>query len=160
MAGVPPVPLLDIAQFPSTFQEWLRQLRVFVSSSSGLIPWSNVSKTGALLTDIPTRNHDTLQNISGGTAGSYFHLKTALKGSKLFDFASIASGAQATTTITVTGATTTSVVVIGYSSTPEVGIEFRAYVSAADTVTLEANNRTAGAIDPASRTYYVLVMDN
>lgn len=144
----------------TSVKEWLRTIKQAVDAGTGAIPWASVNKAGANLTDIPTRLHSSLQSIQGGDGSNAYHFTIALKGSKVFDFGSIAAGAQATTTVTVTGATTTCAVALGFSSTPETGIDFRAWVSAADTVTIQAINRTAGAIDPASRTYYLLIMDN
>jgi hypothetical protein len=157
--NLPPAP---IGEAPGSFawQQWYIALSSILGSSGGTIPWSLIDTSGSDIQDIAARAHNNMQSIQGGTTGQYYHLKVALKGSKAHDFASIASGAVDSTTINITGATTTSTVALGYSSTPETGIEFRAWVSAADTVTLQAINRTAGAIDPASRTYYVLVMDN
>lgn len=157
--ALPPPPIGEPPE-SLAWQQWYLALQQLLGSSGGTIPWTLIDFTGSSLSDLASRTHNVLQSIQGGTTGSYFHLKTALKNSKVHDFASIAGGGIDSTTITVTGATTTSVVSLGYSSTPETGIEFRAWVSAADTVTLQAINRTAGAIDPASRTYYVLVMDN
>ena len=157
--SIPPAPIGEPPE-SLAWQQWFIAIGNLFASQTGTLSWSLLDFTGSNLTDLASRAHNNLQTIQGGTAGSFFHLKTALKGSKTHDFGSIAAGAVDSTTITVTGATTTSVVSLGYSSTPETGIEFRAWVSAADTVTLQAINRTTGAIDPTSRTYYVLVMDN
>ena len=121
-------------------------------------PWAVVNKAGASLADIPTRTHSLLQSIQGGTVGSYYHLIKALSGSKVHDFGSIGSVATATTTTTVTGAAAGDTVLITPSTALEAGIVVYGYVSAADTITIVANNPTAGAIDPASRTYYVSVI--
>jgi hypothetical protein len=154
----PPVP---IGSPPGSlaWEQWYLSLQQ-VLAGTGTVPWALIDTSGSDIQDIASRAHNNLQSIQGGTTGSFYHLKTAIKGSKVHDFASIATGALDSTTIAISGALTSHVVSIGYSSAPETGIEYRAYVSAADTVTLQAINRTAGAIDPASRTYYVLVMDN
>lgn len=158
-SSLPPPP---IGEPPDSlaWQQWYIQLGQIFAATGGTIAWALVDKTGSNITDIAARVHNNLQSMQGGSGGSFYHLGTALKGSKTHDFGNIVAGAKDTTTITVTGAATTNVVSIGYSSAPEDGIEFRAYVSAVDTVTLQAINRTAAAIDPASRTYYVLAMDN
>ena len=62
---IAPPPIKD-GNFPYSWQEWFRQLRDLIQTSSGAIPWASVSKTGSNLTEIVTRNHDQLQNISGG----------------------------------------------------------------------------------------------
>ncbi len=70
-----PFPLQAAQNLPYIVQDWFRKLRNFVTDASGLIPWTSISKTGSNLTDLVTRNHNSLQNISGGAAGDYYHLK-------------------------------------------------------------------------------------
>ena len=81
-----------------------------------------------------------------------FGVKTA------FDFASIAAGASASTTLTITNATSGDIVLLGFSSAPEAGLIWDSYVSAANTITIRATNVSALAIDPASRNYNVAVI--
>lgn len=81
-----------------------------------------------------------------------FGVKTA------FDFASIAAGASASTTLTITNATSGDIVLLGFSSAPEAGLIWDAYVSATNTITIRATNVSAAAIDPASRNYNVAVI--
>jgi hypothetical protein len=73
------------------------------------------------------------------------------------DFPSISAVSQADLTITVTGAVVGDEVALALPAAPTAGIVFNAYVSAANTVTVRASNITAGAIDPASASYSVLV---
>lgn len=80
-----------------------------------------------------------------------------LFGSKTFDWPSIASGAQSTTTVTVTGAALGDVVLGVTMSISGGGLTFRGDVTAANTVTVTANNLTGGAVDLASATLSVLV---
>jgi hypothetical protein len=80
-----------------------------------------------------------------------------LFGSKTFDWASIASGAQATTTVTVTGAALGDFVLGVAMSIDSLGLTFRGIVTAANTVTVTANNLTGGAVDLGSGTLSVLV---
>ena len=75
--ALPPIPLKDMKDFAFSVQEWFRQLGALVGSGSGALPWTSVSKSGANITDIPSRNHDSLQNISGGTPSQYYHLTYA-----------------------------------------------------------------------------------
>lgn len=75
--SLPPVPLQALTNQPYVFQEWLRNLRDAISGSSGSIPWASVDKTGANITDIPTRLHNSLQSPQGGAAGEYYHLTSA-----------------------------------------------------------------------------------
>lgn len=98
-------------------------------------------------------------STNGFTAGSSGLTLTAVLGaSAALDFGSIAAAAQADLTITVTGAAANNTVALGLPTAPTAGLVFNAFVSAADTVTVRATNTTAGAIDPASATYSVVVL--
>lgn len=81
-----------------------------------------------------------------------------LRGGKTFDFPSIAAGANSETTITVTGASVGDDVLVVWNVAPPAGLIFSARVTATDTVTLRAQNPTAGAVDAASQAYRVLVL--
>jgi len=154
---LPPPPSFD-KPYSFAWLEWFRQLRNYVAQT-GSVPWSVVDKAGSNLTDIVTRNHNNLQNIQGGSSGSYYHLNTYLTATlSAHDFASITAHTTSTTTVTVTGAITTNFVLIRTSTAPESGMVYDAYVSSANTVTIRATNTTAAAIDPASRDYTVLVI--
>lgn len=74
------------------------------------------------------------------------------------DFGSIATLTKADLTITVAGATVGDAVMLGLPAAPTSGIVFQAFVSASNTVTVRANNYTAGSVDPASATYRVTVI--
>lgn len=154
---LPPPPITQENNNSFIWLEWFRQLRNFIQTS-GSVPWVVVDKAGSALSDLASRAHSQLQSIQGGTAGSYYHLIKALSGSKVHDYGSIGAVAVATTTTTVTGAAAGDTVLITPSTALEAGINVYGYVSAADTITIVANNSTAGAIDPASRTYYVSVI--
>lgn len=80
-----------------------------------------------------------------------------LSGSKTHDFASIADGARATTTVTVTGAALGDFVVGVSLGVSAAGLNLFGYVSAADTVTVVAENKTGSAVDLASTTLRALV---
>lgn len=75
-----------------------------------------------------------------------------------YDFPNIGAGATATTTATVTGCVAGDIVLITPATALEAGLVIYGYVSASDTVTVVANNPTAGAINPANRTYYIMVI--
>ncbi len=79
-----------------------------------------------------------------------------LSGSKTYDPPNINGGAQASTTVTVTGAIMGRFAIASFSLDLQL-IELSAYVSAADTVTVLFKNGTAGAIDLASGTLAVRV---
>lgn len=72
MALSPP-PIKD-GDFPYAWQDWFRQLHNTVKGTIGSIAWATVSKAGSSLTEIVSRDHDVLQNISGGGTS---HLSTA-----------------------------------------------------------------------------------
>lgn len=94
-----------------------------------------------------------------GTPGTWLPMGyTANAGSATVDLGSIAAGAIATFTITVTGAAAGDTVYVGPPSTIEEGLTWCAFVSAADTVTVRVHNTTAGAIDPASATWKAKVV--
>lgn len=73
-----PVPPPPVNEPPGSvaWQQWWSAL-ASQYSVSGLIPWIDVSKSGANITDIPIRTHNSLQSISGGAANDYQHLTTA-----------------------------------------------------------------------------------
>lgn len=80
-----------------------------------------------------------------------------LTGSKTHDFASVADGARATTTVTVTGAALGDHVVSVSVGVDAIGANLFGYVSAANTVTVYLQNNTGGAVDLASTTLRVAV---
>lgn len=114
----------------------------------------------------------TFQNKTASSPGDAFWVKTAglanennvgwrrvVSGpattSATLNFGSIAAGASADLTITVTGAATTDAVASAPQSALEAGLIWNAFVSAADTVTIRVSNITALPIDPASRLWAV-----
>lgn len=80
----------------------------------------------------------------------------AMTASAAHNFGSIAALSQASTTITVTGARSGDAVLVTPSA-DTAGIVFSGVVTANDVVTIYAKNYTAGAIDPASTTFRVIV---
>lgn len=99
--------------------------------------------------------YDLTNQDPGGVGGQI------LTQSGSVNFASMATGAEDTQTITVTGCRTTSTnasVDLGWSAALESGIVIKqAWVSAANTVSITARNTTAGTIDPAALTCRVKV---
>lgn len=75
-------------------------------------------------------------------------------GSKTHDFASVASGAVASTTVTVTGAALGDFALAWMSIAIPAGAFLAAQVTAADTVTVTLVNLSGGAVDLASATLY------
>lgn len=63
------------AEIPLAWQKWFSDIKELLApvATSGLFPWSSISKTGSNLTDLLTRNHADLQNINTAT---YTHLSS------------------------------------------------------------------------------------
>lgn len=85
------------------------------------------------------------------------YMRDVLRATATLDFPSVAAGANTTLTITVTGAAVGDDAVLIFDSAPQVGLNFVAWVSAADTVTVRVENYTAAAKDAASVAYRVIV---
>lgn len=75
---------------------------------------------------------------------------------KTFDFGNINAQTQATTTVAVMGAVLGDAVIVR-PTTAVNGIILDGTVTAAGTVTIRAVNYSAGAVDPASQVYRVIV---
>jgi hypothetical protein len=73
-----------------------------------------------------------------------------LSGTGTLDFPSVANGAKALLTITVTGAATGDTVNLGPPSTFNSGFVYSGFVSATNTVTVTVGNLSGGAVDLAS----------
>lgn len=83
----------------------------------------------------------------------------SLTASASLNFASMADNAEATATMTVTGAATTDAVSCNPTAAIEAGIHVAyAYVSSANTVTVVALNGSGGVVDPAAATYACAVV--
>lgn len=74
------------------------------------------------------------------------------------DFGNISAGSYEDKTITVNGVVAGSAVILGLPTAPTVGIEFKGFVSADNTVTIRATNFTGSPINPASATYRATVI--
>lgn len=86
------------------------------------------------------------------------HVERFLQGSKTHDFASIADGANASTTVTVTGAAVGDFAIASVGVAVADGGVITARVSAADTVTVVVQNESGAALDIASTTLRALVI--
>lgn len=75
----------------------------------------------------------------------------------VLDSASVATGAGGTDTITVPGVALGDHVISFGAAVSEAGVARRAYVSAADTVTIATVNTTGGPVDLASTTVKLVV---
>lgn len=79
---------------------------------------------------------------------------TRPNGSATLNFGSIAAGASATLTITVTGAADGDITVHSVpNAAMTAGLVFTSWVSATNTVSIQCHNSTGGAIDPSSATF-------
>jgi hypothetical protein len=96
---------------------------------------------------------DPLTQYLNQTRGDarYVQLANVLNGSKTYDPPSLATGAQTTTTVTVTGAVLNDYARPSFSLDLQ-GITASAYVSGVDTVTVVFLNMTGGTLDLASGT--------
>jgi hypothetical protein len=88
---------------------------------------------------------------NGTKIGEGSYITKHLSGSTTWNPAEVADGAQATTTVTVTGAAASNPVVVAFGQDLQ-GMQLTGYVSAANTVTVVLQNNTGGAIDLASGT--------
>lgn len=111
------------------------------------------------------RNKEHINNIIDDLAGVRTALAAVntllagfLEGSKTHDFGNLVDGAGESTDVTVTGAALGdyAMVSLGVDS---VDLLVTANVTATDTVTVRVQNETTGAVDLASTTVRVLVID-
>lgn len=117
--------------------------------------------TGTLLTTPEAGavefNSGKLYHTGNATRGRLF---AALEGSATWDVASLADGAgETSSSITVTGAALGDFAVASMG-VDAAGVTFTAYVDAADSVKIRAQNESGGIVDLASTTARVIVFDN
>ena len=99
-----------------------------------------------------------VRSLNGFIAGNGNTITKVLSASASLDFASISAGAQASLTITVTGAAVGDEVIMALPAAPAAGLVFNAFVSAANTVTIRASNISGSPVDAAAATYGVIVI--
>ena len=106
-----------------------------------------------------TVNGATGMDYGGGTFNQYPLDATTLwlGGSATLDFPSVTAGGVQDLTVSVPGLLNQAHEIILGTPAPTAGIVYSAWVSAVDTVTVRATNITAGALNPASGTFKVLV---
>lgn len=74
-SGLPPPPLRDkVGDF--SWLDWYNKLYKYVGTAGSFL-WSNINFSGSNITDIQTRQHNSLQSFQGGSAGEYYHLSQA-----------------------------------------------------------------------------------
>lgn len=119
------------------------KMRLF--SSGGLFVGTSASDPGA----------GNLVVTGSAKIGNGTAIAKVLSASASINFGSMATGAEDTQTVTVTGAATSGSpsVQLGWSASLEAGIVVaQAWVSAPDTVSIRVRNASGGTIDPASLT--------
>ena len=82
---------------------------------------------------------------------------TSFTGSATWDIPNLASLANSSTTVAVTGAVVGDMVVVS-PAMPSAGVVVAGDVTSADTVTIRGHNASGGAVDPPSTTYRVKVI--
>lgn len=106
----------------------------------------------------PGVSHATgIVKIKGNRGIGHWASGETIRGSKTYDFGSIAGGAWESTTVTVVGARAADRAVAWLTTVPS-ALWLKAYVSADDTVTVHAINFTGGPVDPANGTLFVEVV--
>lgn len=115
----------------------------------------NISDAGGYWTNSTAFNVSAVASLAGARFRDVY--PSPLIGSATWDPPSIANGAQATTTVSVTRADIGDFVRAWHSITLG-GLHSFAYVSAANTVTVGLSNTSGGAVDLASHTVNVEVI--
>jgi parallel beta-helix repeat protein len=115
-----------------------------------------VSTNGTCTSSFYSRSNSIPGAFSNGGTGFLF--EKLLQGSATYDPGSLADGAGATTTVTVTGATTGDFVDAISFSVDLSGITVTGWVSSADTVSVRFQNESGGVLDLASGTLTVRVI--
>lgn len=106
----------------------------------------------------PPRRYSRRWDVGGAAWQSWALVLYGLTGSSTLDFGSIAAGATADLTFTLTGAAVGDAVSLGPPAGLEAGLVATAWVSATNTIKVRVANVTAGAIDPASGTWKVALV--
>lgn len=96
---------------------------------------------------------------SGLTVGGGAKALKILSAAAELDFGSIVTNAVVDLTITVTGADTNSVVLLGLPAAANASVVFNAFVSATNTVTVRAANISTASVDPATGSYRATVIN-
>ena len=97
-----------------------------------------------------------LKKVTRGLSG----WNRSITATEVIDFGSVSANSQsAASTVTITGAREGDIVIVT-ALVDTVGIVYKGIISANDTAALFACNFTAGAINPASTTFRIIVLQN
>jgi hypothetical protein len=130
---------------------------LIVAPNSGTGRWY---KAAATINDIFAYTDPAISDLQDGQdsiSGSIGTLNKTLYGSYAIDFASIAANTVSTTGVIVSGAAIGDEVTVIEPDTLNNSLWVTGKVTAANTVTMKILNPTAGAIDPPSLTYKIIV---
>ena len=116
MANVLPPPPVNDQPGSWTWMEWYRQLRQYVATS-GSVPWYIIDFAGSNITDIASRQHNQLQSVQGGTAGSYYHINAD-------QYAAISNSLEVLNTAATTACPTTPTVLTPSTTVISTGITY------------------------------------
>ena len=116
MANVLPPPPVNDQPGSWTWMEWYRQLRQYVATS-GSVPWYIINFAGSNITDISSRQHNQLQSVQGGTAGSYYHINAD-------QYAAISNSLEVLNTAATTACPTTPTVLTPSTTVISNGITY------------------------------------
>lgn len=76
MAQILPPPPIEEPAGSFTWVDWYNKLRNLINGVNN-IAWASVDKSGSNLSDLQTRQHNSLQSIQGGASNDWFHLTSA-----------------------------------------------------------------------------------
>jgi hypothetical protein len=98
-------------------------------------------------------------NLYVTSSGTRFTLARTLTNTQTFDFPSTPLNTSSDLTITINGASSGDVVLLGVpAGSVNADSNYTAWVSAANTITVRFNNYSNGALDPASGTFRVSIL--
>ncbi|MGH2665671.1 hypothetical protein [Flavobacterium sp.] len=99
-------------------------------------------------------------NYYASSGSTRYTLSKTLTASSSLNFPSLNAGTTSTLTVTITGAQVNDPVALGIpiATITDSRLDFQAWVSAADTVTIRVTNLTLGTINPPAGTFKVAVL--
>ena len=103
----------------------------------------------------PYPDTNTGESIESLAAGG--RITDVLHATATIDFGSIAANLAADSDVTINGARANDICIVAPPAGPDAEITFTAFVESNNTVTVRAANNSAGAVNPASGTYRIMV---